>query len=328
MNENEIGTIDENSVRSFVDQVELIAFMPESQESQPIFVEAGRYRDLRQAEERGLVISSMGCDWRVECDDYGAFVLLVNEWNHEAVVRELAKFEAENPASEPPRPAETLERTPAASLFVCGWLMSALFIAQSTGPAWLKDAGMASSEAITRHGEWWRTLTALSLHADISHFAANLATGLIFAASVLPLLGVGWTWTLILASGAVGNLLNAWSYHNQPHFSIGASTAVFGALGILTACQTLDAFRSTRRVRFWEVILPLGAGVALLAYLGAGGGHTDLLAHFWGFIAGGSFGAAATMLHLRKRTPIFGQRILAAIAPGALMLAWFFAQPH
>ncbi len=291
-----------------------------------MLVEAGRYAERSHAEERGLVISAMGCGWQIECSNAGAFVLLVDEQNREAVLCELQKFEAENNARKTIPPTEPLERIPTISLFVCTCLMSAFFVAQKTGPVWREGAGVASSEAITHHGEWWRTLTALTLHSDLSHIAANLATGLFFAAFMLPLLGTGWTWTLIVASGAIGNLLNAWSYRNQPHFSLGASTAVFGALGILTAYQTLDVARSTRPARFRRILLPLGAGLALLAYLGTGGEHSDLLAHFWGFIVGGCFGAAATLLQLKKLTPVSVQYLLSAIAPAALIAAWLFAR--
>jgi membrane associated rhomboid family serine protease len=82
---------------------------------------------------------------------------------------------------------------------------------------------------------------------------------------------------------------------------LGSSTAVFGALGILTACQTLDVARSTRAVRLWEIILPAGAGIALLAYLGTGDEHTDVTAHLFGFLAGGCFGALSTFADLKKR---------------------------
>lgn len=302
--------------------------MPESQPHEPMLVEVGRYAGRRQAEERALVISAMGCAWQIEHGPDGASTLLVYERNREAVLRELEKFETENDVRERAPAPEQAKKIPTVSLFVCVWLMSAFFLAQKTGSAWWEDAGIASSEAIVRHGEWWRALTALTLHGGLSHLAANLATGLLFAAFVLPLLGTGWTWTLIVAGGALGNLLNAWNWRNEPHLSLGSSTAVFGALGILTACQTLDAARSTRAIRFWKIILPLGAGLALLAYLGTGDEHTDLSAHFWGFTAGACLGAAANFLRLKKRTPVSVQRLLAAVAPAALAAAWLLARPR
>ena len=47
---------------------------------------------------------------------------------------------------------------------------------------------------------------------------------------------------------------------------------------------------------------------------------------FWGFIAGAWPGATATLLQLKKRTPVSVQHLLAAIVPAALIAAWLFAR--
>ena len=73
------------------------------------------------------------------------------------------------------------------SLYVAALLLSGCFLVQKiVGEPWL-ERGAAVSRAILQ-GEWWRTVTALTLHADGSHIAANLATGLLFAAFVFPFL--------------------------------------------------------------------------------------------------------------------------------------------
>ncbi|MGI9335532.1 MAG: hypothetical protein ACR2RL_20485, partial [Gammaproteobacteria bacterium] len=43
----------------------------------------------------------------------------------------------------------------------------------------LKSAGMAHAGLI-RAGDWWRAMTALTLHADLQHLASNLAFGGLF----------------------------------------------------------------------------------------------------------------------------------------------------
>jgi len=299
--------------------------MTESQQPENQLAEVGRYARRREADDHALVVAAMGCAWKLDRDEAGGFRLQVHERNREAVLRELEKFEAENAGREKKRAPRHFEKTPTVSLYVCAWVMGAFFLIQKIGPGWWEDAGIASSEAMMHRGEWWRALTALTLHGDFPHIAANLAAGLLFAAFVLPLLGTGWTWILIVASGATGNLLNAWAFRDIQHLSLGASTAVFGALGILTACQTLDAMRSTRAVRFWELILPLGAGLALLAYLGTNGQNTDVTAHLWGFLSGGCFGTLSTLVDLKKRTPLLFQHLLAAAAPATLAGAWLLA---
>ena len=47
---------------------------------------------------------------------------------------------------------------------------------------WIK-AGSAASAAIL-HGEWWRTITAMTLHADLLHLFGNAVASLIFVGAV------------------------------------------------------------------------------------------------------------------------------------------------
>ena len=86
----------------------------------------------------------------------------------------------------------------------------------------------------------------------------------------------------ILLTGAGGNFINALLYKSN-HISVGSSTAVFGAVGILAGYQFLKKFRlSGRGAKAW---LPLGAGLALLAFLGSSK-YADITAHLFGFLVG------------------------------------------
>ena len=87
---------------------------------------------------------------------------------------------------------------------------------------------------------------------------------------------------MILMTGLVGNLFNAILYQTD-HLSVGASTAIFGSIGILGAYQFIRRFRQPRQRL--KAYLPLGAGLALLAFLGASA-RSDLTAHLFGFAAG------------------------------------------
>jgi len=301
------------------------SWMTPEEYQQRDLAEAGRYSRLTDANERALVILAMGLGyWMLrERNDY---VLCVGARHLEAVARELEKFETENPrrAWQPP-PLSPPDKTPSVSLFLFAWMMGLFFLAQQNAPDSWMDKGAASSDAIFRHGEWWRTITALTLHADLAHLAANLAAGLLFAAFLIPLLGTGLSWMSILLGGALGNYLNAWGYRNEAHFSIGASTAVFSALGILVACQTFSLLGEGRRLRLWEIILPVGAGFALLAWLGRGDAQTDYMAHFWGFTAGGAIGSAVVLLRLKELLSPFMQKALAGLALVLPPLAWGLA---
>ncbi|MDX2446085.1 MAG: rhomboid family intramembrane serine protease [Desulfobacterales bacterium] len=149
------------------------------------------------------------------------------------------------------------------------------------------DAGIlprlyGSSARHVVSGEWYRCTTALLLHADSMHLAGNLVGLAIFATAVCSISGWGVGWLLILVSGISGNLINAYVY-GYGHNSIGASTAVFGALGLLSSYQFLKKIQASG-TRF-QILLPLGAGLALLAFTGSSS-HTDIMAHLFGFLSG------------------------------------------
>jgi membrane associated rhomboid family serine protease len=169
-------------------------------------------------------------------------------------------------------------------------------------------------------GEWWRAVTALTLHVELDHLGGNLAFGAFFGYFVGRYLGhgVGWLAVLIAASGA--NVLNAW-VQSPAHRSIGASTAVFAALGMLMAYTWRRGF--LRDTPWRSRIAPIVAGLGLLAFTGTAGENTDLGAHLFGFIAGSAmgivFGEAVPTAWL---TSSLVQRICGALAALLLIAAW------
>ncbi|HNW82862.1 MAG TPA: rhomboid family intramembrane serine protease [bacterium] len=143
----------------------------------------------------------------------------------------------------------------------------------------LLQAGRSSASAIT-DGAFFRAITALTLHADIKHVASNIFFGGIAVYSLSTLIGTGYAWFLFLISGFAGNVFNAYFY-GSGHNSIGASTAVFGVVGVLSGLQFFEKFRE-KKMRAW---VPFGAAIGLLAMLGTSE-KTDVLAHFFGFLSG------------------------------------------
>ena len=146
--------------------------------------------------------------------------------------------------------------------------------------------GIADSFNI-ESGEWWRCITALTLHADSAHLAGNIGFGVLFALFVSQYIGSAAAWFSILMAGAVGNALNAY-FHQNIHQSLGASTAVFAALGMLGIFalnhQSDNSHRyNKRRFRKW---LPFIATIALLVFTGTAGERTDILAHLFGYFSG------------------------------------------
>jgi membrane associated rhomboid family serine protease len=116
---------------------------------------------------------------------------------------------------------------------------------------------------------------------------------------------------LMLLSG-VGGTYAAAALIRHDFVSIGASTAVFGALGALAALP-----RESRRV--W---MPVIGGLALLALLGTSK-RADVAGHLCGFVSGVLAGAAVSLLpSLRNRA---AQASLAVVAACVPLVAWIVA---
>ena len=140
-----------------------------------------------------------------------------------------------------------------------------------------------NDSTLVLEGQWWRTVTALTLHADVIHLSGNLLFGGLFVAAVCQLLGSGVGLLSILLSGSIGNLLNV-LVRGPGHQSLGASTAVFGAVALMVSVQWHRRRGSqSGRTRRWTL---LAAGLAFLGFLGMSGERTDVLAHVAGFLVG------------------------------------------
>jgi membrane associated rhomboid family serine protease len=298
--------------------------MSDPEKPEEPLIEVGRYPRRAQARLRALVLAAG--QWTYQIERQGKeWVLLVEAPARAAALQELAAFETEEKERPTPLPSPD-EKFSTVSLYVAAWILSAFFLAQKIGPPLWDEPGVAESSAILK-GEWWRTITALTLHADPPHLLANLAVGLLFAAFLIPRLGTGWTWFSIVLSGALGNAINAWGYRGETHDSIGASTACFGALGILVGMELTARLRDPHGRSLWQLVLPVGAGLALLAFLGAGdeGKTIDYMAHCWGFLAGGVMGTLAAACHLKERTPPAAQKLAATLAVLLVAVAWLLA---
>ena len=106
------------------------------------------------------------------------------------------------------------------------------------------------------------------------------------------------------------------------HRSIGASTAVFAALGLTAGYVWRAKLMAQDR---WPYRLgPIVGGLALLMYTGTGDENTDIGAHLMGFVCGFGGGILLTRYRDRLGDPQL-QRIAGTIALAALMLAWITA---
>lgn len=271
-----------------------------------------------RAEEWVLVLVSAGIECRVDRTPEG-WAVLVGAADVERAVAAIEAYERENRRPPPPPPAGLpVDRGGKLAGFVMGAVLVLAFRLTGgrldPGPAFA--AGTADARRIL-DGEWWRTVTALTLHSDASHLIGNLVAGVFLATAVCRTVGPGLGAWLILVAGAGGNALNA-ILRGPPHVSVGASTAVLGAIGVLSGLATVRVLREGRVGRAW---VPFAAGVALLAMLGSSE-NTDLGAHFFGFVVGVGVGALAAI----GPVPAHGvQRVLAVLAAVVVPIAWLLA---
>ncbi len=256
----------------------------------PGLAEVGRYATERDAVDRGLVVLAMRLGYWVEPVQDG-FSLRVAAGSADAVRHQIALFDRESPGW-PPR-LRALARLRFNWPGPLGWAAATIIVfrLQQAWPERLERFGALRADALFGAGEWWRPATALFLHADIGHLVANLGAGMFLFGLVLaafgPLRGaVALAVAAVLGNGAAA-ALHPWSGYG----SLGASTAVFAGLGLLTGAAVREAFL-IRRFSLRALLLPSLAGGSLLALYGAGGMRTDVVAHATGFAAGLLLGAA------------------------------------
>jgi rhomboid protease GluP len=266
----------------------------------------------RIARDWELVLTAVGIPCAVERRGF-EWDLVVGPTDATRAHAELAGYEQERAATVPSAAAIPEYGSTWAGL---GFAVLLVAFAQLTGTRGdataLFRAGEAHAAAIVG-GEWWRAVTALTLHADALHLVANVGIGAIVVTIVGWSVGPGVGAWMLLLSGAAGNWLNALTY-GTGHRSVGASTAVFGGIGALVG---LAIVRGKRRP--W---IPLAAGLALLGLLGTSE-RADLRAHLLGFVAGVATGLPIAPLPPIRSRPI--QWLLALGAVAAIVGCWMLA---
>ncbi|MFU8847841.1 MAG: rhomboid family intramembrane serine protease [Opitutales bacterium] len=286
------------------------------------------YATTQQAHEAGLAILAMGhAYWLQPHED--SYIICVAESKLVAIHRELEVMQRMGHHSIPRgRPVSHIV------LDCSGWsfllyalLLSACFAVQSLLP--IQSAGRVDAVRMVEQGEWWRALTALTLHGDVVHLASNVVAGMGFAFLLARFFGAGAAWLLILFSGTAGNALNAWVHYPEAHLSIGASTAVFGALGLITGVGLWIALlQPAERWTMPRWLLPAFGGLTLLGLLGIGDGldmRVDVAAHFSGFLCGSLLGfVCATRQAAFVRWNRYG-RWVGLVAIAFIGFAWLMA---
>ncbi len=294
-----------------------------------------RAPDPNLIRELALVLYSVGIPHRVVGNQHSRWIVVPSELALPAL-EQLADYHRENVGKR--RRVErfaTYQGSLTHALLWCVLLSLMQVLAQSgaLGFDW-RARGMVDGARMPR--ELWRCVTALTLHSDLAHLFSNLAFGGVLIALLVQVLRPGLAWSAVILSGALGNLVNVW-LSGAGHRSLGASTAVFAALGVLTAIQLSRKLRSTRaRMTRW---VPLIAGALLLAWNGMGGAslgpglelqgprqpNTDIGAHVSGFLCGLPLGASAWKIERHRPLSAALEAGLLWLAPTLFLASWALA---
>ena len=281
-----------------------------------------RGRSRRAIRDATLVLQSAGIPFAVQAGGAGARVL-VGALDAERARGELGDYAEENEAWPPARPEVPSAGTtglPGAAVYcaiiaVMHWMQ----FRGGYGVAWT-DVGRMEGGAVA-DGDLWRPVTALTLHVDLQHLVSNMVFGGLFGLLAAQALGTGIGWLATLLAGVGGNALESFLV-DPTHRAIGASTAIFGTLGLLTAAEWSRRGRS--RQPWVRRAAPLFGGAVLFGWLGVGdgSGRVDVLAHATGFFCGALLGIAIARARLQDRLGKRGQALLVAVALVVPVLAW------
>jgi membrane associated rhomboid family serine protease len=258
-----------------------------------------------------LVLDAADIEHRLRHGETG-WQLLVSAKDISQAAEELLLFTEENRDWPPKRPTSSEREAIVEHAPPVLPVMGGLVVFHAVTGGWESHSQWFASGALDRvqvmnDGQWWRLITALTLHADSVHLLGNVFFGGLLVYSLCRHLGSGIAWFSVLLTGVLANAINVF-FHAAPYQSVGFSTAVFGMVGMLSGMRL-------RRIGGWqEMVLALGSAASLLALMGSSGERTDLGAHFWGVGVGLLVGVILAALGLA------GKRILAPVGQWLLFL--------
>jgi len=293
---------------------------------------AAVFRSARRGacDERGLVLVAVGISCEVQFDG-GGYVVLVEGATRETALQQLWMYEQDR-SRRPPLPVEPPPPRARAWQGSVVYILLLLLPPFALAQGWFTSSPYhigAMDPQLIRGGQWWRALTALTLHWDATHLLGNLAAGALLGVSAAQVWGNARAWLLIGFASLCANLAEALLPLGQ-YISAGASTAVFAALGLVAAHAWHSRNQGTRTLRDWA---PLIAGVALLGMFGSGAqdpqstvsDSTNVLSHALGFLIGVLLGLAVATRRGGRWLDAIPSWVAAAAMPAALLVAWFLA---
>ncbi len=280
-------------------------------------------RDARKESilEASLVLASQWLKHWIEFDGR-EFILTVDPDDASNASQVLTQYESENRdfhVSDPQTiPPVDLHLAPLLHLFI----PVAVFFWAGSAPwqEWLTRRGGADAQKILS-GEWWRCLTATTLHADHEHLLGNMLSGFFILNLLRRRCGPGTSMLLLTLAAGLTNFTVALA-STPEHFSLGFSTVVFAALGMLAGVETIHLPKHP--LGGLRQLSPLLAAFFLAVFVGVGE-KVDVKAHFFGFGFGVVFSPLALWLEKRWTGPRW-QTVGVGIIYGVYAVSWWLAQ--
>lgn len=293
------------------------AAQPEEElEPTEIRISEGGYKQIR---DESLVLLSQGISHRLEHSPDGPFQIFVELDDQKRARFQIRLYHRENPPREPTEPL------PLKASLQPIWVLlvpAAVTLVQFSGfiPG-IESEGLSDADKVM-NGQWWRCITALTLHGDSRHLGGNLLTGYLVLSMMSYRISLAKVVPFLAVSSALANFCVAATVHTDFR-SLGFSTFVFAAIGALSVMEfRLMPKESHGLLRRFA---PLCGAASLATFVGIGE-HADILAHLYGFIAGLLCGFIPSKKSLRWGAPVAASDIFWVIAYYAIfIIGWAFA---
>jgi len=276
-----------------------------------------------RANELSLVLSAMGIPHSVIEESDKNFSLKVEKGFEDRAIEEIRLYEEENKRNITRgylKPANQGFNPFIFSMTIAFFALLFVFQSFLYSLDYYKlflEIGNASSQDILK-GEIWRCVTSITLHVDLGHFLSNAFIGSLILYFLFCDSGIGIGLFFFLLSGFLGNLSGAF-IHPQEFHSVGASGAIFGAFGILTALRIIEA----RNIQKKSFFVQVGSAIAFLSLFGLEE-FSDVTGHILGLLCGFILGFALQQVIKWKENKAL-QFISGFLSIVVIILSWIKA---
>lgn len=176
------------------------------------------------------------------------------------------------------------QKSPMVTIFLVALNIIAFSLSLNAETAFMRYGALETTKVIEGH-EYYRMVTSMFLHADFEHLARNMIVLFFLGAAVEAYIGHTRWFILYIVSGIIGNLaslLMEWSA-DEVRLSIGASGAVFGAMGatLVIAFSNRRLLRNRSSLGFRVLFM-----IAFSIYAGLVSDGVNNAAHIGGLIGG------------------------------------------